>query len=240
MSIDIGVDNLMACTIFSNGQFHQFLIDGKRLKSINAYYNKMVAKLKSEYSKNKGITSQNTNRMLRLYNGRANRINDYFNKSVTLIIKKCIELGVTTVVIGYNKDMKNWINIGKVNNQSFVYIPFHKLRQKLQYKCELHGIKYECQEESYTSKACSLNMDAIPVYGVSTEIVKFSGKRIKRGLYQSSDGKLINSDINGSINILRKYFKERKLEVPFGTDNVRALVNKPCKRINSFCTSSIL
>lgn len=240
MSIDIGVDNLMACTIFSNGQFHQFLIDGKRLKSINAYYNKMVAKLKSEYSKNKGITSQNTKRMLRLYNGRANRINDYFNKSVALIIKKCIELGVTTVVIGYNKDIKNGINIGKINNQNFVYIPFHKLRQKLQYKCELHGIKYESQEESYTSKACSLNMDAIPVYGVSTEIVKFSGKRIKRGLYKSSDGKLINSDINGSINILRKYFKERKLEVPFGTDNVRALVNKPCKRINSFCTSSIL
>lgn len=83
-------------------------------------------------------------------------------------------------------------------------------------------------------------MDEIPVYGVSTEMVKFSGKRIKRGLYKSSDGKLINSDINGSINILRKYFKERKLEVPFGTDNVRALVNKPCKRINSFCTSSIL
>ena len=123
MSIDIGMDNLMACTVFSNGQSCQFLIDGKRIKSINAYYNKVIARLKSEYSKNKGIASQNTKRMLRLYNGRANRINDYFNKTVSLLVKKCIEWGITTVVVGYNKEMKQDIDIGKTNcnaNASFM------------------------------------------------------------------------------------------------------------------------
>ena len=238
MSIDIGMGNLIACTVFSNGQFRQFLIDGKRIKSINAHYNKTIARLKGEYSKNKGITSQNTKRMLRLYNGRTNRINDYFNKAVSLLVEKCLEWGVTTVVVGYNKEMKQDINIGKTNNQNFVYVPFHKLRQKLQCKCELHGIEYVSQEESYTSKASSLDMDSLPKYGVETA-PQFSGKRIKRGLYRSSDGSLINADINGSVNILRKYFNERKWNWVF-QDHVRAFVNRPCQRVNPLCKSSNL
>ena len=238
MSIDIGMDNLMACTVFSNGQSCQFLIDGKPLKSINTYYNKTIARLKSEYSKNKGIVSQNTKRMLRLYNGRANRINDYFNKAVSLLVRKCIDMNVTHIVIGYNKEMKQEINTGKVNNQNFVSVPFYKLRQKLQCKCELHGIEYISQEESYTSKASCLDMDSLPKFG-DKDIPQFSGKRIKRGLYRSSDGSLVNADINGSVNILRKYFKERKWNWVF-QDHVRAFVNRPCQRVNPLCSSSIL
>ena len=238
MSIDIGMDNLMACTVFSNGQSCQFLIDGKPLKSINAYYNKTIARLKGEYSKNKGISSQNTKRMLRLYNGRANRINDYFNKAVSLLVRKCIDMNVTHIVIGYNKEIKQEINTGKANNQNFVSVPFYKLRQKLQCKCELHGIEYVSQEESYTSKASCLDMDCLPKYGVETA-PQFSGKRIKRGLYRSYDGGLINADINGSVNILRKYFNERKWNWVF-QDHVRAFVNRPCQRVNPLCKSSNL
>lgn len=238
MSVDIGMDNLMACTVFSNGQSCQFLIDGKPLKSINAYYNKTIARLKSEYSKNKDIASQNTKRMLRLYNGRTNRINDYFNKAVSLLVRKCIDMNVTHIVIGYNKEMKQEINTGKVNNQNFVSVPFYKLRQKLQCKCELHGIEYVSQEESYTSKASSLDIDSLPKFG-DKDIPQFSGKRIKRGLYRSSDGSLINADINGSANILRKHFNERKWNWVF-QDHVRAFVNRPCQRVNPLCSSSIL
>ena len=238
MSIDIGMDNLMACTVFSNGQSRQFLIDGKPLKSINAYYNKTIARLKSEYSKNKGIASQNTKRMLRLCNGRVNRINDYFNKAVSLLVRKCIEWGVTTIVVGYNKEMKQDISIGKTNNQNFVSVPFHKLRQKLQCKCVMHGIEYVSQEESYTSKASSLDMDSLPKFGVETA-PHFSGKRIKRGLYRSYDGSLVNADINGSVNILRKYFNECKWNWTF-QDHVRAFVNRPCQRVNSLCSNSII
>ena len=231
MSIDVGVDNLMACTIFSNGRSHQFIIDGKPIKSINAYYNKMVAKLKGIYSKNRTIKSNNTKRMLRLYNGRANKINEYFNETVKLIVEKCFEYGVSKVVIGYNKESKQEINIGRANNQNFCYISFNRLRQKLECKCSLHGICCVFQEESYTSKASCIDMDAIPVYGDSV-IPVFSGKRIKRGLYRSSEGYFLNSDINGSVNILRKYFIECKWNWYF-QDHVRAFVNRPVCRINA-------
>ena len=232
ISIDLGVDNLAACTIFSNGGIHQFLIDGRRLKNINHYYNKKVAMLKSEYSKNKNIPSQDTPRMIRLMNGRNNRINDYFNKSVKLIIDKCLENSVTTLVIGYNKEQKREINLGKKNNQNMVMIPTYKLRQKLQHQCELHGIAYCPQEESYTSKASALDNDFIPKYR-DTGIPKFSGNRIHRGLYKSKDGSVLNADINGSVNILKKYFKERKSN-GINPDDVRALVNVPCQRLSAF------
>ena len=229
MSIDLGVSNLASCTIFSNSDAQQFIIDGRRLKNINHYYNKKAAMLKSEYAKNKNISSSNTKRMIRLMNGRYNRINDYFNRVVKILVNKCLDNGVTTLVIGYNKGQKQDISIGKVNNQNMVMIPFYKLRQKLQYQCELHGISYCPQEESYTSKASCLDDDSIPVYGEAVS-VSFSGKRIHRGLYRASDGTMLNADINGSVNILKKYFKERKSNVVFTTDDVRVLLNAPCER----------
>jgi IS605 OrfB family transposase len=180
--------------------------------------------------------------MLRLMNGRLHRIDDYFGKSVKLIVDKCLEYGVTTLVIGYNKEQKQEINIGKVNNQNTVMIPLNKFRQKLKYKCELHGITYCPQEESYTSKASSLDDDPIPTYGMSEHKHVFSGTRVKRGLYRSSDGSVLNADINGSVNILKKYFKECKSNWLY-KDDVRALVNAPCQRINPLkvsvlCSSS--
>ena len=112
-------------------------------------------------------------------------------------------------------------------------IPFYKLRQKLQYQCELHGISYCPQEESYTSKASCLDDDYIPVYG-ETVTTPFSGKRIHRGLYRASDGSVLNADINGSVNILKKYFKECKSNVVFTTDDIRVLLNAPCERLYVF------
>lgn len=230
MSIDLGVNNLAACTVFSNGKSHQFLIDGKRLKNINYYYNKKVASLKSIYDTDKNIDSIITKRMLRLMNGRKNRINDYFNKSVKYIIRQCIINDISTLVIGYNKGQVNEINMGHVNNQNTVMIPFHLFREKLKYQCELNGIKYCPQEESYTSKASAVNGDEIPVYGDSNVHV-FSGIRCKRGLYKNKpDNTVINADINGSVNILRKYLKSKSKTV--NVNDVRAFVNMPCPRIN--------
>ena len=127
--------------------------------------------------------------------------------------------------------MKLGINIGRVNNQNFVSIPYLNLRSKLQSKCELHGIVYAPQEESYTSKASSIDLDAIPVYDAEDKTeYAFSGKRVKRGLYRSKEGLLLNADINGSVNILRKYIKECNLK-ELSSDRIRALVNAPCQRI---------
>lgn len=232
MAIDLGVSNFAACTIFSNGDARQFLIDGRRLTNINHYYNKKVSELKSEYSKNKSITDYCTPRMMRLMNGRNNRITDYFNRVCHLLVNACIDNNVKTLVIGYNKGQKQEINLGKVNNQNIVSIPYHKFRQKLQNLCIEHGITYVSQEESYTSKASALDNDMIPVYGAK-EIPSFSGKRIHRGLYQSNDGSILNADINGSINILRKYLLTCN-EKPLCGDSVRALVNVPCQRVSPF------
>lgn len=239
LSVDLGINNLMACTIFSNKQCRQFLIDGKPLKSINAYYNKMTSKLKSEYSKNTTIeVPSTTNRMLRLSNGRKHRIDNYFNNAVKMVVEMCFEYNVNAVVIGYNKGQGQGINIGKANNQNFTTIPFHKLRFKLKNKLELHGITCEFQEESYTSKASSLDDDLIPTFGNEC-ILQFSGKRIYRGLYKSKERLKLNADINGSINILKKYFKERKWNWTF-QDHVRALVNVPCQRLNAFAKAHSL
>lgn len=233
MSIDLGVSNFAACTIFSNGDACQFLIDGRRLTNINHYYNKSISKLKSDYSKNKSLDSIYTNRMIRLINGRNNRITDYFNRVCHLLVNICIDHCVTTLVIGYNKGQKQDINLGAVNNQKIVSIPYHKFRQKLEQLCIEHGISYISQEESYTSKASALDMDTIPTYGVDEAPTAFNGKRIHRGLYRSSDGSVLNADINGSINILRKYVKERN-ENWIYQDSVRALVNVPCQRVSPF------
>ena len=222
-----------ACTIFSNGDARQFLIDGRRLTNINHYYNKKVSELKSEYSKNKSITDATTPRMMRLMNGRNNRITDYFNRVCHLLVNTCLAYGVSTIVIGYNKGQKQEINLGKVNNQNVVSIPYHKFRQKLETICTEYGIKYVSQEESYTSKASAIDGDIIPVYGENSNNIVFSGKRAHRGLYRSSEGLYLNADINGSINILRKYFNERN-EKWLYQDSVRALVNVPCQRLNVF------
>ena len=236
MSIDPGVSNLATCTFFSNGESGQFIIDGKRLKNINHYYNKKTAMLKSEYFKNKSIKSTNTKRMIRLSNGRRNRIDEYLNNAVKHIVNTCISNNVTTIVIGYNKEQKQSINIGRRNNQNFCYIPLDKFRTKLKYKCEIHGIKYCPQEESYTSKASSIYDDPIPNFG-DTCIPEFSGRRDVR-MYYASDGTRINADVNGSINILKKYLKTCKSNVVITTDDVRALVNKPCQRVYPFAKAA--
>ena len=95
--------------------------------------------------------------------------------------------------------------MGKTNNQNFVVIPFGKIREKLRYLCEIYGIRYVEQEESYTSKASFFDNDEIPMYNADNpQKYEFSGKRIKRGLYRSGSGIEINADVNGAANILRK------------------------------------
>lgn len=236
MGVDVGVDNLLACSVFSNGGSSQFLIDGRNIKSVNHYYNKMMAGLKSKRPDNKGTTK----RMIRLMNGRENRIENEFNNIVKKLVQYCLDNGVSHIVIGYNKGSKQNINIGKKNNQTFCNIPFHKLRRKLENKCNLHGIEYISQEESYTSKASCLDLDDMPVYQPGDETkYEFSGCRRYRGLYMSKEGMLLNADINGSVNILRKYFKERKLDWVY-QESVRALVNAPCPRVSALGTSPLL
>lgn len=231
LSIDPGVSNLLTCTAFSNGKPDAFIIDGRRIKSINCYYNKAMARLKAIYAKDSKVQGT-TARMRRLINGRKNRIDACFNSIAKYITDYCLANGIGTIVIGYNKGQQEGIDMGKTNNQNFAYIPFYKLRRKLMNRCALCGIKYESQEESYTSKASALSLDEIPDYG-DKDIPEFSGYRQKRGLYKIKGKSVtINADVNGSINIYRKYLK-CKSNADLSVDDVRVFVNRPVMRISA-------
>ena len=200
LGIDLGIDNLCTC-VSNNGA--SFIIDGRKLKSINQYYNKINAKLQSIKDKQK--IERTTLRQKRITRKRNNRINDYLSKAARTIVNYCLNNDIGKLVLGYNENFQRNSNIGSMNNQNFVNIPYGKLRDKLIYLCKLYGVEFKLQEESYTSKASFFDGDEIPIYDKENlQEYVFSGKRIKRGLYQTSTGKLINADCNGALNILRK------------------------------------
>ena len=204
ISLDTGLNNLITA-VTSNGS--SFVIDGRYIKSVNQWFNKENARLSSiHYKQVKPKDSEKisyTKKQNKLLRNRNNRINDYISKSARYIISYCINNDIGNIVLGYNSDIQKESNIGKANNQSFTNIPIAKLKDKLSYLSKLYGINLILQEESYTSKASFLDNDEIPTYG-KDDNYKFSGIRIKRGLYKSSKGILINADINGSLNILKK------------------------------------
>ena len=129
---------------------------------------------------------------------------DAVNKAARMVVNYCLEDQIGTLVFGWNKGQKNAANMGRKTNQKFVQIPTAKLKNRISQLCELYGIEFIEQEESYTSKASALDLDVIPVFGAKPEGWKPSGRRVKRGLYKSADGTLINADCNGGWNIGRK------------------------------------
>ena len=201
LAIDMGVDNLVTAAS-SNG--NAFIIDGRRLKSINQWYNKENARLQSIKDKQK-YGKKTTERQKRLLLKHHHRVNDYMNKTARYVINYCIDHDIGTLVIGSNNDFQRSSNIGRANNQTFVNIPLSKLRNKLKYLCELNDIRYVEQEESYTSKASFFDQDDMPIYSKdNNNHYIFSGRRIHRGMYETSKGYAFNADVNGALNILRK------------------------------------
>ena len=199
MAVDIGVDNLASC-ITTLGT--SFILDGRKLKSINQGWNKEKARLQSIADK-QGM--KRTNRISRITEKRNNRTKDILRKSARYIIDYCVEHHIGTLIVGYTPDFKRNINIGHMNNQTFTNISFGDFRQILQCLCERYGIRYIEQEESYTSKSCFLDLDVLPEYKSEQPYTgEFSGKRIYRGLYKTKDGTVVNADMNGAANILRK------------------------------------
>lgn len=201
LAIDFGINNLATC-VTSKGR--SFIIDGKKLKSINQWFNKENARLQRIKDKQK-YGKKPTLRQKYLYSSRNNKVNDYMSKTARKIINYCLANNIGTLVCGYNETFQRNSNIGKVNNQTFVNIPFGKLREKLEYLCKLYSLKFVEQEESYTSKSSFFDMDILPKFEEDKpQTYSFSGKRIKRGLYQTSKGYIFNADINGALNILKK------------------------------------
>ena len=201
LALDLGINNLVTA-VSNSGQ--SFIIDGKRLKSINQWFNKENARLQSIKDK-QHFSRKPTNRQKAVARNRNNKVNDYMNKTVRRVIDYCIINNIGTLVVGYNETFQHNSYIGKQNNQNFVNIPYGQLHNKLEYLCKLNDIVFVKQEESYTSKSSFWDRDNIPVYNADNpKEYQFSGRRLQRGLYKTASGKIINADINGALNIMRK------------------------------------
>lgn len=220
--VDPGVSNLAA--VYSNVT-KPFIISGGPLKSINQFCNKEIAKAKSLLAENKNIVinevtkekeeQKTSHKIERLQMNRYNKINDYLHKASSLIVQFLLSNKINTFIVGHSKGWKQSTRMRhKSNNmQNYQFIPFNRFFWMLEYKCKKHGIRFIMQEESYTSQASLIDSDDIPVYDASLtkeerkKMAKFSGRRVKRGLYKASDGCLLNADINGAGNTLRKYLR---------------------------------
>ena len=192
-SIDLGVNNLASMIIEGK---NPLIFSGKQLKSVNQFYNKQKSELCS--IKDKMGIKLYTKKLYGLENKREDVFRDLFHKLSRFIVNYLIENKIGNLVVGYNKNWKDSIELGNKTNQTFVSIPYLKLINYLKYKCKLVGINLILNEESYTSKCDGLALESLEKQD------EYLGKRVKRGLFQSSIGKLINADINGALNILRK------------------------------------
>ncbi len=196
LSIDHGLNNWLTCV---SNVGTSFLIDGRKLKSLNQWYNKRVSVLKENqpqgfWSKQLAAITEKRNRQMR----------DAVNKAARVVVNHCLENKIGTVIFGWNVGQKDSINLGSKTNQKFVQIPTAKLKYRIAQLCEQYGIKFIETEESYTSKASFLDNDFLPTFGEKPKGWKESGKRVSRGLYHSQDGTKINADCNGASNIFRK------------------------------------
>ena len=196
LAIDHGIDNWLTC--ISNAGT-SFIIDGKHLKSLNQGYNKRVAFLME--GKANGYWSK---RLASLTEKRNRQMRDAVNKAARKVIQHYLNNQIGTVVFDWNKGQKDSANMGTKTNQKFVQIPTGRLKDRIAQLCEQHGIKFVETEESYSSKASFVDNDFLPTFGEKPEGWKASGKRLKRGLYRTAQGWLINADANGGANIARK------------------------------------
>ena len=194
-SIDLGVSNV--ATVFSPCLNTPIIFSGKGIVALNKKYNALIDTLKSDIKRK---WDKHTCRQIQeLFVNRSNHINNAFHNISNSIIQCCKINNIHELIIGYNTNWKSGINIGKNNNRQFYAIPYRKFLHMLFYKGEQNGIKVVENEEAYTSKCDALGLEDVKRHD------EYMGKRKKRGLFQSSKGVFVNADVNGAINIMRKY-----------------------------------
>lgn len=230
LSIDLGISNLMTLTSNVIG-FQPIIINGRILKGINQFYNKSKAEMQSDLPKDIHVSK----RIKRLTLKRENLMRNESHKVSKFIIDLCKKFNIGNILIGKNEGWKQDINLGGKTNQNFVGIPYNSFIEKIVYKGLLCGISVKVVEESYTSKASFLDLDILPVYkkGIKNELI-FSGKRVSRGIYKSADGRLINADVNGSYNIMRKELIDLGKDLSFDMIEGLAVVPVRVKSTNDY------
>jgi len=224
MGIDLGLNNLATCTTKNIGTIY----NGKPLKSINHFYNKRKSQLQSLLPQGSYLSK----RIQRLTNRRNNKVENYIHQVSNKIIKQAQNENVTKVIIGNNKNWKQDVNLGKKTNRNFVSIPHSSLIEKIQYKGLMVGIEVLVTQEAYTSKCSALDLEPIQKHD------KYVGKRKKRGLFVTAEGKLINADCNGSLNIARLGLSASGDEMQISNSVMRAALAP--KKINVSTRNSLV
>jgi putative transposase len=198
LGIDLGVSNLV--TAANNAGLPPVAIKGGPAKSVNQFYNKRLARLRSAARRANGRDT--TQRIERLHRAREYKIGDIFHKASRAVVNFCIQHDIGTIIVGYNPLWKQSCNLGRAANQKFIGLPLHTLIQQVQYKAALAGITTVLVGEGYTSRCSFLDGESIERHA------RYAGKRVRRGLFRSYDGRLINADINAAYNILRQRLPE--------------------------------
>lgn len=195
-SIDLGVNNF--ATLTNNIGAKSIVINGKGIKSVNQYYNKMLSKYKSDLKKRH--RKDWSNRLDRIQRKRDNKIEYFLHCSSKSVVEYCKGLDITTIVIGLNKTWKQESSMHKTTNQNFISIPYDRFINKVKYKAENEGMTVIINEESYSSGTSFIDLEE-PIKANYNK-----DRRIYRGLFVSNRGIKINSDVNGSYQIMRKVF----------------------------------
>ena len=190
----MGLNSLI--TAVNNVGLQPFVIKGGVVKSRNHFYNKINGYLQSK--KDKQRYAFQTKGQLKILKNRNNQMQDIFHKISHKLVNYCISHNIGTIIIGYNPGWKQNLNLGIRTNQNFVQIPFAKLIDMIKYKAKFVGVNVSTHEEDYTSKCSFLDNEPIEKHAV------YCGKRIKRGLFRTKRGNLINADVNGALTILIK------------------------------------
>ena len=193
--IDLGARNIV--TMVNNIGKKPIVIrdDGKGIKSINQFYNKEKARIQSVYDR-AGIKDGKKLRKLRLK--RERKVKDYIHKLSRFVVEWCVRHRIGRLVIGYNPNWKQQIELGRRNNQTFAQIPFWSLIEKIRYKAEEKGIEVILQEESHTSKCSFLDDEPVEHHE------EYVGKRKTRSFFRSKSGRIIHADVNAAYNTIRK------------------------------------
>ena len=223
LGIDRGRDNWLTC-VSTLGK--SFIIDGRKFKSANAWYNKKVARIKTGKPEKYWDSELD-----RITTKRNHQMRDAINKTARFLVNHCLREGIGTIVFGWNPGQKDGSRMSRVQNQQFVQIPTGRLKERIRQLCEEYGIRFVETEEAYTSKASFLDGDSLPRHGEKPSQWKPSGKRVQRGLYRSVSGETINADCNGAANIIRKVATQVGLDL---SKVGRGVLNLP-KRYDVLC-----
>ena len=218
MAIDIGLNNIVACTNIENTK--TLLVSGRVLKSKNRYINERISHLQQINMKMKkgSKTYKNTKQIKKLYEYRKNYINTYMHKVSKIVIEYAKENKCGVIVIGDIKEIKQ----GMDYNKDFVQVPIQQVVDKIKYKAKLEGIKVKEISERYTSGISAIDEEEITRENYNKK------RRINRGIFVTEKGIKINADINGSLNILRKYIKRNSPNQEIAMDNGRE--QRPLKK----------